>query len=242
MLILIAIAGRSNVVAEALSEALTARGAEVVRLSPLAVEQLARFDAVVVGSAVYLGRWLPSARSLLERCAAELRHKPLWLISSGWRDVPDGTADGAEPGSPGGRGVGREDGGALGRRGGDQGPGAMDQPVRAVAPPESAGPVELPQRVGSTAVPDAVELGVRLGARRHWVLPGPTGQQLLRLGPDVVARVVSAPVDGPDARSALTGLVDEIAAELSIGRPHGRTQPTAVTSPGELPEPDRDPA
>ena len=41
------------------------------------------FDAVVVGSAVYAGRWREEARDYVTAHAAELRDKPVWLFSSG---------------------------------------------------------------------------------------------------------------------------------------------------------------
>lgn len=41
------------------------------------------FDAVLVGSAVYLGRWLPAARELVTRHRDELAAVPVWLFSSG---------------------------------------------------------------------------------------------------------------------------------------------------------------
>ncbi|MCW2605002.1 MAG: Flavodoxin-like protein [Pseudonocardiales bacterium] len=41
------------------------------------------FDAVVIGSAVYMGRWLHSARSYLKEHANALACLPLWLFSSG---------------------------------------------------------------------------------------------------------------------------------------------------------------
>jgi len=43
----------------------------------------AAWDAVVLGSAVYAGRWLPPARELATRCAGVLRRRPVWLFSSG---------------------------------------------------------------------------------------------------------------------------------------------------------------
>lgn len=43
----------------------------------------ARFDAVVLGSAVYGGAWLPAAREFATVHAAALRARPLWLFSSG---------------------------------------------------------------------------------------------------------------------------------------------------------------
>ena len=42
-----------------------------------------RYDAVVVGSAVYGGCWLPSAREFATAHAATLRGRPVWLFSSG---------------------------------------------------------------------------------------------------------------------------------------------------------------
>jgi menaquinone-dependent protoporphyrinogen oxidase len=41
------------------------------------------FDAVVAGSAVYVGRWLEPARTWVARHAATLRDRPVWLFSSG---------------------------------------------------------------------------------------------------------------------------------------------------------------
>ncbi|WP_206340227.1 flavodoxin domain-containing protein [Blastococcus litoris] len=41
------------------------------------------FDAVVLGSAVYAGRWLEPAREYAAQRAAALRARPTWLFSSG---------------------------------------------------------------------------------------------------------------------------------------------------------------
>jgi len=41
------------------------------------------FDAVVIGSAVYAGRWRESARDWVSAHAAALRVRPVWLFSSG---------------------------------------------------------------------------------------------------------------------------------------------------------------
>jgi menaquinone-dependent protoporphyrinogen oxidase len=43
----------------------------------------ASYDAVVLGSAVYAGRWLEPARDYATRYASALREKPVWLFSSG---------------------------------------------------------------------------------------------------------------------------------------------------------------
>jgi menaquinone-dependent protoporphyrinogen oxidase len=41
------------------------------------------YDAYVVGSAVYAGRWLKPAREFLHLHAVEMRSRPVWLFSSG---------------------------------------------------------------------------------------------------------------------------------------------------------------
>jgi menaquinone-dependent protoporphyrinogen oxidase len=43
----------------------------------------AGFDAVIVGSAVYVGRWREPARDWVGAHAAALRERPVWLFSSG---------------------------------------------------------------------------------------------------------------------------------------------------------------
>ncbi len=43
----------------------------------------AHWDAVVLGSAVYAGRWLEPAHELAVRSVAVLRRHPVWLFSSG---------------------------------------------------------------------------------------------------------------------------------------------------------------
>ncbi len=47
----------------------------------------------VIGSALYLGNWLPQARSFVEEYSEALRRKPTWLFSSG----PLGPARPEEP-------------------------------------------------------------------------------------------------------------------------------------------------
>ena len=47
------------------------------------VTSLEGYDAVVLGSGVYAGRWLAEARTFTERFRPELAAKPLWLFSSG---------------------------------------------------------------------------------------------------------------------------------------------------------------
>jgi menaquinone-dependent protoporphyrinogen oxidase len=59
-------------------------GGLIVDVSPVAqVRDLSRFDAVVIGSAVYMGRWMSGARRLVADHEAQLLTKPVWLFSSG---------------------------------------------------------------------------------------------------------------------------------------------------------------
>ena len=46
------------------------------------------YDAVVLGSAVYTGHWLPSAHAFGRRFAPDLRTRPVWLFSSGLATAP----------------------------------------------------------------------------------------------------------------------------------------------------------
>jgi menaquinone-dependent protoporphyrinogen oxidase len=47
------------------------------------VDDVAGYDAYVVGSAVYLGRWMKEARRFLHDNVSTLRSRPVWLFASG---------------------------------------------------------------------------------------------------------------------------------------------------------------
>ena len=47
------------------------------------VEDVSGYDAVIVGSAVYAGRWMDSARRFVLTHATTLQTRPVWLFSSG---------------------------------------------------------------------------------------------------------------------------------------------------------------
>ena len=51
--------------------------------SPPHAEDVAGFDAFVVGSAVYLGHWLKDATNFVHRHQPALLEHPVWLFSSG---------------------------------------------------------------------------------------------------------------------------------------------------------------
>jgi len=97
MRVLIAAASRHEAtteIARAIGRSLGERGIDVEVAAPTTVESVAEFDAVVLGSAVYMGRWQPSAIAFVERHAVELRARPVWLFSSGPIGSPDPKPEG----------------------------------------------------------------------------------------------------------------------------------------------------
>ena len=89
--------GSTRAIAGSIADTLRAAGIEVEVVEPRQVEAVAGYDAVIVGSAVYLGRWMEPARALVHRSADALRARPVWLFSSGplGRDIAD-PADAAD--------------------------------------------------------------------------------------------------------------------------------------------------
>lgn len=75
--------GATTEVAATIATVLTAAGAEGIVVAPSEVTSLDGFDAAVIGSAVYVGRWLEPARDLLEQHRGALAKMPVWLFSSG---------------------------------------------------------------------------------------------------------------------------------------------------------------
>jgi menaquinone-dependent protoporphyrinogen oxidase len=88
MRVLVAVASRHGATAEIAEEvAKTLRGPlQDAVVEVRTVEQVTSvdgYDAVVLGSAVYMGRWLRPARDLAMQHAAALAARPTWLFSSG---------------------------------------------------------------------------------------------------------------------------------------------------------------
>jgi menaquinone-dependent protoporphyrinogen oxidase len=75
------------------SDAARAGGWEAVSLPVEQRPEPAMYDAVVLGSAVYVGRWLEPARHYAAEHAAVLRGRPVWLFSSGPIGEPPFPAD-----------------------------------------------------------------------------------------------------------------------------------------------------
>jgi menaquinone-dependent protoporphyrinogen oxidase len=75
--------GATADIARAIGDTLAEAGHEAVVLPPDAVTSLAGYDAVVIGSGLYVGHWMDAARALVERVGDELAGRPVWLFSSG---------------------------------------------------------------------------------------------------------------------------------------------------------------
>ena len=85
--------GATSEIAQAIADALAGKGLEVTMVPPAQADAIEQFDAVVLGSAVYMGQWMKPARELAERSAGTLASRPVWLFSSGPVGEPAKPAD-----------------------------------------------------------------------------------------------------------------------------------------------------
>ena len=86
--------GSTKEIAEAIGRQLSEAGLTVNVNDVGEVSDLAQYDAVILGSAVYMGNWLESARQLATEHAGDLLSRPTWLFSSGpTGDPPRPSAD-----------------------------------------------------------------------------------------------------------------------------------------------------
>lgn len=75
--------GATAEIGDAIAGKLRERDFEVDVHEPGVIASLDGYDAVILGSAVYAGRWMDSARRFSEHHHAALRRLPVWLFSSG---------------------------------------------------------------------------------------------------------------------------------------------------------------
>jgi menaquinone-dependent protoporphyrinogen oxidase len=89
--------GSTRDIAGTIAATIRDAGIEVELADASDVESVVPFDGVIIGSAVYMGRWMGPARALVQGSVEALRTRPVWLFSSGpmGRDIVD-PADSAE--------------------------------------------------------------------------------------------------------------------------------------------------
>jgi len=85
MRILVSTAGRhgaTDTLGQEMARVFVHEGADVDVCSPDSVVDVSRYDALVIGSAVYSDRWVPAAKALVDRMSRS-EHPPVWLFSCG---------------------------------------------------------------------------------------------------------------------------------------------------------------
>ena len=86
MRILVAVAskhGSNRAIAESIAAVLAESGHHVDLRDVSTIRTLANYDAAIVGSAIYIGRWMSEARDFYQEHLPALAGMPVWLFSSG---------------------------------------------------------------------------------------------------------------------------------------------------------------
>lgn len=99
MKVLVAVAskhGATTEIGKAIAATLQDKGVYAAVMSPEHVSRVDGYDAVIVGSALYMGRWLGPARDFIQTNADDLRRLPVWLFASGPVTPVDDEGDAAE--------------------------------------------------------------------------------------------------------------------------------------------------
>jgi menaquinone-dependent protoporphyrinogen oxidase len=75
--------GATQGIAERIAQTLEPRGHDVTLLPADQVPAVAGYDAFIIGSAAYAGRWLKEATAFVRKHRELLASHPVWLFSSG---------------------------------------------------------------------------------------------------------------------------------------------------------------
>jgi menaquinone-dependent protoporphyrinogen oxidase len=89
--------GATHEIATAIADGLARRGLDAEARPAEGLSSLDGYDAYVIGSAVYVGRWLTPARELVETHAEALSERPVWLFSSGPLGPPEALKPEGDP-------------------------------------------------------------------------------------------------------------------------------------------------
>ena len=74
-------AGSTRGIAVRIADRLRQRGVDATACAVTDVLEVSGYEAVVLGSAIHGGEWLPEAQQFADRNAARLRERPVWLFS-----------------------------------------------------------------------------------------------------------------------------------------------------------------
>lgn len=106
--------GATAGIAKRIGEVIAAEGIEVVVTPAALMPSPHEYDACLVGAGVYMGSWVKDGVEYLERYAALLADRPVWLFSSG--PLRGSTKEGAGPEDPVENALGPADGPGSGGR------------------------------------------------------------------------------------------------------------------------------
>ena len=75
--------GSTKEIASKITERLKAGGNDVQLMDAQEVKDLHNYDAMIIGSGVYIGRWIKTAVKLVKKNTEALSRIPVWFFSSG---------------------------------------------------------------------------------------------------------------------------------------------------------------
>jgi len=85
--------GSTAEIAQAIADTLRESSLSVDCVAAADVTSVEPYDAVIIGSAVYIKRWRGDAKHFLRKHGHELSRRPLWVFSSGPVGKPDDDPD-----------------------------------------------------------------------------------------------------------------------------------------------------
>jgi menaquinone-dependent protoporphyrinogen oxidase len=76
--------GSTGEIAEEIAEVLQETGVDVDVSNVMKIESIAGYDGVVIGSPIYMGKWLPEAVDFVKNFQNDLRRVPVAVFASGF--------------------------------------------------------------------------------------------------------------------------------------------------------------
>ncbi|MDY2941906.1 MAG: flavodoxin domain-containing protein [Varibaculum sp.] len=83
--------GSAKEIGDTIAQTLKERGLDVHQGVPQDIDSIADYDALVLGSAVYMTQWMEEMLNFISVFSLQLRKKPLWAFSVGLAGVPKGS-------------------------------------------------------------------------------------------------------------------------------------------------------